>query len=428
VYWLYSDDARGWTGRPPSEKQAASEQLAAATEKVYARWGGNASTFTAGRDQVELRDGVFVVLRQAAGDTPVVLIATAAFAERHWLAASRSAVHTSHIDVTLGVIRADSPGATAPSNGKWTVWRSPADTGLPWSIAARTREPIPETRAFTVRRRLLVSGLVLLATVVFIASYFVMRGISRELALARLQSDFVAAVSHEFRTPLTSLRQFTDMLKDNPDLGPERRRLAYDVQSRSTDRLMRLVESLLDLGKMEAAAPAIAPTLQDCADLIGGVVRDFRTETAATGQTVDFSAAGRAMAMVDAEALTRAVRNLLDNAVKYSPGHEPVEVNVRGSHDEVTIRVADHGIGIPADERARIFSKFHRGEQARRRGIKGTGIGLALVAEIVRAHRGRVSVDSAEGTGSVFTITLPAAGDHTHRPVSMDTSLAWPES
>jgi two-component system sensor histidine kinase SenX3 len=179
---------------------------------------------------------------------------------------------------------------------------------------------------------------------------------------------------------------------------------------------------------MEAAAPAIAPTLQDCADLIGGVVRDFRTETAATGQTVDFSAAGRAMAMVDAEALTRAVRNLLDNAVKYSPGHEPVEVNVRGSHDEVTIRVADHGIGIPADERARIFSKFHRGEQARRRGIKGTGIGLALVAEIVRAHRGRVSVDSAEGTGSVFTITLPAAGDHTHRPVSMDTSLAWPES
>src|SRR5262249_8621571 len=110
---------------------------------------------------------------------------------------------------------------------------------------------------------------------------------------------------------------------------------------------------------------------------------------------------------VDEEALARAIWNLLDNAVKYSPDHQTVEVEVHRQGADVAIDVQDHGIGIPASERTVVFGKFQRGEQARARGIKGTGIGLAMVDEIVRAHRGYVYVKSELGEGSTFTIVLP---------------------
>jgi two-component system phosphate regulon sensor histidine kinase PhoR len=260
------------------------------------------------------------------------------------------------------------------------------------------------------------------------ASYVIMRAISREMAVARLQSDFVAAVSHEFRTPLTSLRQFTEMLRDNPGLDEERRRLAYDAQSRSTDRLIRLVESLLDFGRMEAGEPVGGLSTHDCTTLVGAVVDEVRDESAATGQLIEFHASGPAMALIDPDALARAVRNLLDNALKYSPDRGPVAVAVATHAGEVAISVSDHGIGVPAHERSAIFAKFQRGAQARLRGIKGTGIGLAMVSEIVRAHRGRVDMDSTVNVGSTFTIVLPTAEADGLDTLAVDAALTWPES
>lgn len=111
----------------------------------------------------------------------------------------------------------------------------------------------------------------------------------------------------------------------------------------------------------------------------------------------------------DSEALSRAVWNLLDNAVKYSPNHRAVEVGLSRQDGSVRIAVRDHGLGIPAHEQRAIFTKFQRGEQARTQGIKGTGIGLAMVNEIVNAHHGRVDVESEPGKGGTFTIVLPAA-------------------
>ena len=254
---------------------------------------------------------------------------------------------------------------------------------------------------------MLIAGLVLLVFMALMASYLIVRAVGRELAVARLQSDFVAAVSHEFRTPLTALRQFTDMLREQPALDDDRRRVAYDAQSRATDRLTRLVESLLDFGRMEAGARRYQFERHDCADLVGRVVDDFRGEARATGHDVEFRANGDVHAEIDDEAIARAVRNLLDNAVKYSPEPARVDVCLDRRNGHVLISVQDRGIGIPPHERVEIFAKFHRGEQARIRGIKGTGIGLAMVDEIVRAHHGRVDVDSEPGSGSTFTIVLP---------------------
>ena len=124
--------------------------------------------------------------------------------------------------------------------------------------------------------------------------------------------------------------------------------------------------------------------------------------------TVVFHRNGAAYVDSDEDALSRAVRNLLDNAVKYSPDHRAVEVGLSSGDGSVRIVVRDHGMGIPVHERGTIFGKFQRGEQARLHGIKGTGIGLAMVDEIVRAHHGRVEVESEPGHGSTFTIVLPA--------------------
>jgi signal transduction histidine kinase len=241
------------------------------------------------------------------------------------------------------------------------------------------------------------------------ASFLIVRAVSHEVAVGQLQSDFVSAVSHEFRTPLTSLRQFTEMLRENPRMDDSRRHLAYDAQARATERLTRLVESLLDFGRMQAGARRYRFEPRDGADLVSAVVDDFRSEAVAGGHVLQFRRNGSAPIDVDEEALARAIRNLLDNAVKYSPDPRTIDVRVGCRDGEVKISVADHGMGIPPHERTAIFSKFHRGEQARTRGIKGTGIGLAMVDEIVRAHHGRVDVASELGKGSTFTIVLPAA-------------------
>src|SRR5207302_636572 len=130
---------------------------------------------------------------------------------------------------------------------------------------------------------------------------------SRELAVARLQSDFVAAVSHEFRTPLTSLRQFTDMLRDHGSLTDERRRLCYDAQSRATDRLTRLVESLLDFGRMQAGAQPYRFERRDCTEVVERAVEDFRRDAQAAAYEIEFQGSGAAEMELDSEALSRAI-------------------------------------------------------------------------------------------------------------------------
>ena len=162
------------------------------------------------------------------------------------------------------------------------------------------------------------------------------------------------------------------------------------------------------MGRMPAGARRYRFEPRDGTELVGRVVEDFRSEASATGHEVEFCGNGSALIDADDEALSRAVRNLLDNAVKYSPEPSPVEVGLERRNGQVFISVHDYGIGIPAHERADIFAKFHRGEHAAIKGIKGTGIGLAMVDEIVRAHHGRVDVDSEPGKGSTFTIVLPA--------------------
>jgi signal transduction histidine kinase len=168
------------------------------------------------------------------------------------------------------------------------------------------------------------------------------------------------------------------------------------------------VESLLDFGRMEAGARPYRLEPLDAAELTGDVVRDFKQQVEGTGFTIHYaSPAGGAMVRGDRDALGQALWNLLDNAVKYSGDSRDVQVEVE-SNGEVAIRVRDSGYGIAPSEQKQIFRKFTRGAAAREHGVKGTGIGLAMVKHIVDAHGGTIAVDSEPGRGSTFTIVLPS--------------------
>jgi signal transduction histidine kinase len=149
----------------------------------------------------------------------------------------------------------------------------------------------------------------------------------------------------------------------------------------------------------------------DAAELTAQVVADFRKEVEPRGVTVQLDADSAPLPMrADAPSLTNALWNLLDNAVKYSPERDMVHVSVHRHPSGVAIAVQDHGLGIPRREQGEIFRRFVRGEQASRLGIKGTGLGLAMVSHIVEAHGGAIELESEEGAGSTFRLVFPERG------------------
>ncbi|MBZ5585309.1 MAG: HAMP domain-containing histidine kinase, partial [Acidobacteriia bacterium] len=228
---------------------------------------------------------------------------------------------------------------------------------------------------------------------------------------ARLQAGFVSAVSHEFRTPLTTILHLGGLLMENDDLGRDRRLSFYRMQAQAAERLKRSVESLLDFSCMEGGARNYRKEAQDAGSLAREAVDAFSSESAAAGFQISYEPPTRPMPVVgDHEALLHVLWNLLDNAVKYSGESRRVEVTVSSCDGRVELSVTDHGIGIPPNERARVFAKFTRGDEAIRQGIRGTGIGLAMARHIVEAHGGKIELESEPGKGSRFTVWLPRAG------------------
>ena len=286
--------------------------------------------------------------------------------------------------------------------------RTALTSGLPWTL--HVFAPADRALPSSPRRPLLLLVLGLVTVVLGAGWYFIFRSLSRERQVARLQSDFVAAVSHEFRSPLTALSHAADLLVHDRLKSEALRRQTYDVLARDTSRLRSLVEGLLEFGRLEAGAAAFRFTTLDVSALVESTVAEFRDRVSADGYVIELAGpASGVYARVDREAVSRALWNLLDNAVKYSPESRTVHVEFTLEGGRVSISVRDHGIGIPAGEQRTIFDRFVRGSESKSRRIHGTGIGLAMVRQIVRAHGGEVDVVSGPWQGSVFTIRLPSA-------------------
>jgi signal transduction histidine kinase len=285
---------------------------------------------------------------------------------------------------------------------------SPGDTRLPFVLAVGSRSPARADEGRS-RRRVVIGGIALACLLMIAAAYGLYRVTTRELLLARQQSDFVAAVSHEFRTPLTSMRHLLDLLIGRGITDEGRKAHYYNLLAGETERLQRMVETLLSFGRMDASAHVWKLESLEVTGLVQSVADDFHTEIAPRQMHVELDA-GLPAIRGDREALARALWNLLENAAKYSPGQSPIRLFARRTGSTVVIGVQDHGIGIPVAEQQRVFQKFVRGDDATRAGIRGVGVGLALVKRVAEAHGGTVGLTSAVGAGSTFTLVLPVAG------------------
>lgn len=293
---------------------------------------------------------------------------------------------------------------------------SPAETRLPFGMTVAATTSFSPAGG-TLRRNAVIAGVIFAAFLMVAGSYGLYRVTTRELQLARQQSDFVAAVSHEFRTPLTSMRHLIDLLATRAIASEERKAHYYELLGGETERLQRMVETLLSFGRLDAGAHVWRREPVAVAELIDDALQEFDREAGDRQVLVEIDPELPDI-RGDREALGRALWNLLENAAKYSPPGSPIRVFATTRPDVVSgfsrttdtalfIGVQDHGIGIPVAEQQRVFQKFVRGDEARRAGIRGVGIGLALVKRIVDAHGGSVRLESQINAGSTFTLELP---------------------
>ncbi|HEX8496129.1 MAG TPA: ATP-binding protein [Actinomycetales bacterium] len=223
-----------------------------------------------------------------------------------------------------------------------------------------------------------------------------------------VRRDFVANVSHELKTPIGGISLLSEAVLDASDDPEAVRRFASRMQVEST-RLTRLVQEIVDLSRLQVADTLHQPEMVALDPVVSEAVDRCRLVAAAKDITIAVTTEPSARVYGDASLLMTAVRNLVDNAVAYSPGSTRVSVAVTRHHGLVEISVADEGVGIAEDEQVRIFERFYRVDPARSRSTGGTGLGLAIVKHVCANHGGEVTVWSQPGQGATFTMRLPDA-------------------
>jgi signal transduction histidine kinase len=226
------------------------------------------------------------------------------------------------------------------------------------------------------------------------------------------RTNLLAMVSHEFRAPLVSIRGYNELIL-RERLGPitEQQRRGLEIALRNVGHLAELIDNLLMRSRLELGVSLHRNTRVDIVELVREVLASFQPQLDEKHLRLSTQLEPNPLwCLGDRQSLYRVFTNLLANAVKFTAEQGSVEVGVSALSGEIHFSVRDSGVGIPAAELARIFEPFYQAESAVTRRFRGAGLGLALVKDIVSQHRGRIEVESAPGTGSCFTVSLPAAG------------------
>jgi PAS domain S-box-containing protein len=228
--------------------------------------------------------------------------------------------------------------------------------------------------------------------------------------LEQRKDDFISMASHELRNPLTALKLQTTLLhRQLAKQGVPASAPALSSMEVQLNKITRLVEELLDVSKIQAGGLEYVREAVDLDALLREITDTMQQSS--PSHTIVVRGAVQASLIGDPDRLGQVFTNLLSNAIKYSPDAETVEMDLSATPETVTIRVQDHGLGIPREQRDKIFERFYRAAGPRQRAIPGLGMGLYIVAEIVKGHGGTITVDSAVGKGSTFTVTLPRNRD-----------------
>jgi signal transduction histidine kinase len=325
-------------------------------------------------------------------------------------------------ETSLGALESPTVVAVLDDKGQAVYSRTPLDRAerllavalgdtLPdWRIAVYAPAGASPRQAVRWQVTILMGALAVLVGVILAGAVATWRLVRREAEIAQLKADFVANVSHDLKTPLSVIRMFGETLEMGrvPDDG--RRREYYRIITRESERLSRLIDNVLDFSRIERGRRVydIVPTAVE--PLVRETLEAFAWPLEQQGFKVEVSIAPDLPDVpMDADAVGQALANLVDNAIKYSGEDRAVTIDARRAGDQVALSVRDRGIGIAAAEHGRIFEKFYRVGRSDTQGRRGSGVGLALVRHVAAAHGGTVTVESAPGDGSCFTLWLPLA-------------------
>jgi two-component system phosphate regulon sensor histidine kinase PhoR len=235
----------------------------------------------------------------------------------------------------------------------------------------------------------------------------VLHDISELRRVDQIRRDFVANVSHELRTPLTAIRGYVEALSEE-DASPEDRRRFLEIIGRHTQRMERLVKDLLRLARLDAGQETLAVIACDTRIVAETVVSDVAQAAEERRQHIEVAIApGAETVRADPAKLHDALRNLVANAITYSPEGSSIRIDVTSAGGRVAIAVSDEGPGIPDEDLTRVFERFYRVDKSRARDPGGTGLGLAIVRHLVELHRGRVHIENRPEGGARFVISLP---------------------
>jgi len=285
------------------------------------------------------------------------------------------------------------------------VMMTPSFSGLKLQVRYKERSIKDEVH----RLAMVKTGLILLIDLMLGAGLFlVYSNVKRELHLSRLKSDFVANVSHELKTPLALIRLFAETLELGRVQGEDKAKHYYRIINKESQRLTQLINNILDFSRIEAGRKEYRLARTDVARIVHDVLESYRFPIEQQGFTLETDIADDLPpADLDKEAVSQALINLVNNAIKYSPEEKYLKVSARVADGGLALAVTDRGMGIPKADHKRIFEKFYRAENSLIHETKGSGLGLSLVQHIAEAHGGTVKVESAPGKGSTFTLFLP---------------------
>ncbi len=263
-----------------------------------------------------------------------------------------------------------------------------------------------------ISRRLLshVVTVLLLIVVILVGVFLSLRGISRELELAKMKSDFVSNVSHELKTPLTSIRMFAEMLKSGRVKSPAKQQEYFELMTAESERLSRLISNVLDFAKVEAGRKKYNFVALDANEIMKEAAQIIQPHVHQHGFDMTLTPSVEPMPIMgDKDSLEQVLLNILNNAVKYSGETKDIRLRAYANGENAVIDVEDKGVGISEEEIPKIFTKFYRADSRPGYQSAGAGLGLTLAHQIVEAHGGTIKVKSSLGRGSTFSIVLPLA-------------------
>jgi len=298
-------------------------------------------------------------------------------------------------------------GNSSPSAKRHTVTTYFENNFPPWRVEFFTGG-MEDFGIVNIKKNFYFWTILTILVLLTFGTVLVVRTIAHEMEVLRIKSDFVSSVSHEFKTPITSIKALIERLQQGKVKSSHKKKEYYSVISQDADKLSSLVRNILDFSKVEEGRSEYILKETDVAQLVKDEIENFERDKIYAGIKIDLQISPNIPRIyVDRESFSLALNNLLENAVKFSLGKKEIFVKVRKDAANIIIEIEDKGMGISSSEMDKIFDKFYQGKSATQQSIKGTGLGLTLVKHVMDAHEGKVLVKSKIGQGSTFSLVFP---------------------